>query len=214
MPTRRDVLKGTVAGVIAGALSTRAEGQEEAGPLVGTTAKFTKAGQEKLPPWAFSRELPTPPTIRPRMVAAYADLLGKPAFGPTDRVPIGDVFHGTACEWAETPAEWHDIGCTPTSPRMMSLPAAEVQALCGQAWEDKKAHFGRVLHHSQCGSDEEYEARNEAMPTDRREVANWGQYPVKCYKQTVVEGLKELRQDAAFPARLYTYGGHFPAPIF
>lgn len=214
MPTRREVLQGTMAGLAAVVLPAQA--QEATGPFDGATAKFDKANQEKLPPWAFTLPLAFSPTIRPRKVAEYKNILGHPVFGPSDPVAVGDVFHGTAREWAETPAAWEEIGCHPTPANMMHQADWIKQAI--EAWEDKQMHFGTVLDFRDCpvgmSHKRVYEEANSLPPEKGiRRVRNWGHFPVKCYKIPIVEQTKKLRPDAAAEARLYTYGGFLPGPM-
>jgi len=166
MISRRALLKTAAATVACGTASAQepAAAPDGAGPYDNPTAKFDNAAQDRLPPWAFSQPLKLPLVPRPVAVGSYADLTapGAKPFGDADGVPIGDVYHGVAREWAETPEHWRAFGCN------ADLKAAE-------AWEDKRENFGAVPSHDGKG-----------------QVKNWGGFPVKCYKIPIVESKAHL----------------------
>ncbi len=183
MLNRRDVLKSG-AGSIAAAASAAAAAPP--GPYDLPTATFDAKRTMEIPPWAFRTPLPVPPTPRPTAVGTYEQLTrqGAMPFGPTDPVPIGEVFHGVAREFGETPDHWLMYGMTP------GLTGAK-------SWADKQAHFGEFQAHDGSG----------------RWIRNWAGFPIKCYKVPIVECEKNLAHHP-LPARLYGYAGIVPGPMY
>ncbi|MFM7071303.1 MAG: multicopper oxidase family protein [Planctomycetota bacterium] len=195
MLNRRDVIKGTAGVLLAGAVHGQVPGQEagSTGPYREPSVRFDRKKLDKLPAFAFSRPLPRFRVMRPVAVGTYEELTGPGAqpFGPSDTVPIGEVFHGIAREWAETPRHWLAFG-----------PSGTVPAAPGAAsWQQKRELFGRV---PVFGDD------NKQVDT----IANWGQYPIKCYRVPIVETNVQLRPDTQNnrAARVYAYAGQIPGP--
>lgn len=176
MINRRDFVRGTAI-ALAPDLVIADEGT---GPYASPTIRFDKANQHKLPNSAFTVQLTIPPTIRPRAVKAYEEILDKPyIFGPDDPKPVGKVFHGVAKEWVITPEHWHVYGCDPSKTG-------------DEAWTDRKEHFGKIDSH------------DNSAP-----IANWGHFPVKCYKIPIVQTSIELI-DKKRKTKVYAYGGTVP----
>ncbi|MEW4566626.1 multicopper oxidase domain-containing protein [Tautonia sp. JC769] len=183
MINRRDVLRGTAASLLA---AGPVAAQKTGDPFGNATATFNKDDQHVLPPWAFSARLRLPPTPRPTSIGTFSDLNGKSqVFGPTDPVPIGEVFHGIAREWSENPDHWcHQLGCKPGE--------------TGQkAWDDRRDCFGTVDAHDGSGK-----------------IHNWGNFPIKCYKMPIREALIRLHPKAGDRALVYSYDGMVPGPTF
>ncbi|AGA24481.1 putative multicopper oxidase [Singulisphaera acidiphila DSM 18658] len=181
MLNRRDLMRSAATAVVAGTAS----GQEPAGPFDKPTAKFNKAAQDKLPKWAFRDPLKIPLVARPSAIGTYEELMkeGATPFGETDPIPIGEVYHGIAREWGETPEHWRSFGCNPSW-------------VGSQAWNDKCKNFGTVPSHRKGEPD----------------LGNWGGLPIKCYKIPIVEAEFQLGHVAPFPARMYTFAGMVPGP--
>lgn len=201
LASRRDVLKTAVTGAVSVAVAGGGGESTAADPFAGATAAFDKANQARLPPWAFTQALPVPRALRPRAMGQFADIDHKPVFLPDDPVPVGETFHGIAREWSETPAAWAAYGCDP--------------ALTGQAaWEDRRTCFRQIprlddiLAHYTAD-----EATGEIRYLGTGSMPNWNAFPIKCYRIPMVEALVPLRPDAAFPARVFTYGGTAPGPM-
>jgi FtsP/CotA-like multicopper oxidase with cupredoxin domain len=173
-------------GAAATAVAGVAMGQEGLGPYDRPTARFDKERQDQLPAWAFTQPLEIPLVPRPTAVGDFDELTepGARPFGPIDPVPIGESFHGVALEWGRTPEHWKAFGCDPGKSGM-------------DAWRDKRTHFGTIPSH------------REGEPG----VANWGGFPVKCFKMAIRACSKRLRPDTAFEARLYGYAGVVPGPL-
>ncbi len=164
MMQRRDALKGAAFGVLVSSVSA----QESTGPFSLPTAKFDKDKQFELPPTAFQINLLDHPLLvpRPTAIGTYQELmegeLKTKAFGPGDKTPIGECFHGVAREWVETPPHWKNYGCDPTKTG-------------SDSWEDKKTHFGQV---------DRYDGQGK--------IQNWGEFPIKCYKFPAIETYRTL----------------------
>jgi FtsP/CotA-like multicopper oxidase with cupredoxin domain len=184
---RRDLLKLTATSLVAGTVS----GEETVGPFSEPTARFSSARQHELPNWAFTDDLKIPLVPRPTAVGSFADIDGKPVFGPGDDVPIGKCFHGVAREWAETPKHWEEYGCDAT------LTGAE-------AWRDKQEHFGAVDSFDKV-------LNGDAQAPLRERVANWGGFPIKCYKIPITETLEQLGS-SRLKTRMYSFSGMVPGP--
>jgi FtsP/CotA-like multicopper oxidase with cupredoxin domain len=186
---RRDFLKGVAVTVTAATSEWEARSDAaEGGPFALPTAKFNPGAQHELPPWAFQTVLPPSPVPLPTKIGRFEEVDRQPVFGPLDTVPLSGAFHGIAREWSETPSHWKAYGCNPT--------------LTGKrAWDDKQAHFGRIRLYGLDGR----------QSKTRR---NWAAYQIKCYRLPIMEQQQKLREDVAFPARLYTYGGVVPGPTF
>lgn len=197
MLNRRDVIKGTAGALMAGAVN--GQGQSIAQDLDGTgpyrepTVRFDRKKLEQLPAFAFSRPLPRFRVMRPVAVGTYEELTGPGAqpFGNSDTVPIGEVFHGIAREWAETRRHWLAFG----------PPGTEAAPPGAASWQQKRELFGRV---PVLGDD------GEQIDT----IANWGHYPIKCYRVPIVETNVQLRPDTQNnrTARVYAYAGQIPGP--
>ena len=185
MLNRRDVLK---AGVGSLGLTGAAAAEDGTGPFDQPTAKFDVKKTTLVPNWAFRKLLPIPPVPRPTAVGTYEELTrdGAMPFGATDPVPIGCCFHGVAREWGETPEHWRAYGLDPV--------------LSGvDSWNDKKRCFGKFYSHEN--------------PADRsKDIANWGHFPIKCYKVPMLE-LEKCLANHDLPARLYGYAGIVPGPM-
>ncbi|NBV44572.1 MAG: copper oxidase [Planctomycetia bacterium] len=185
MLNRRDVLKAGAASVAGGGAGAGLAAQPP-GPFELPTAAFDVKKTTELPPWAFRTPLPIPPVPRPTAVGTYEQLTrqGAMPFGPTDPVPVGEVFHGVAAEFGATPDHWRMYGMDPR--------------LTGAgSWKDKQQHFGQFALHDD----------------PQKFVANWGGFPIKCYKVPIVEFEKSLAHHP-LPARLYGYAGITPGPMY
>lgn len=199
MPSRRDVLKTAATGAAACAVVAGPGETPAADPFAGATATFDKANQSRLPPWAFTQELVVPRTLRPRAIGSYTEVDRQPVFLPDDPVPLGEAYHGIAREWSENPAAWAAYGCDP--------------ALVGAAaWEQRRKCFRSIP-----ALDEVlqlFEQSPEKITWNGvGSMPNWNAFPIKCYRIPLVEALKTMRPDAAFPARVFTYGGTVPGPL-
>jgi len=128
---RRDALKTGVAALVAqAALAQDTAGQERAGPYDLPTVKFNAGLSTTVPPWAFRCRLPQPLVPRPTFIGRFEEVDRKPGtFGPQDQRPVGEVFHGVALEWGQTPEHWSAFGCNP-------------QKTGQESWKDKQQHFG------------------------------------------------------------------------
>ncbi|MEZ5941085.1 MAG: multicopper oxidase domain-containing protein [Planctomycetaceae bacterium] len=177
MLNRRDLFK---AGAVA---ALGASAAEAANPFEGPTATFDKKKLEELPDWAFSKELPLPPTPRPTKTGQFEEIHDQPhVFGPDDPVPVGDCFHGVAVEWGATPKHWEMYGCDPNETDPV------------KSWKDKQQAFGKIANFRGDG-----------------EVGNWGGFPVKCYRINIQPELVPLIPELP-DTRMYTYGGCVPGP--
>jgi FtsP/CotA-like multicopper oxidase with cupredoxin domain len=192
MLTRREAIIGTATVAVSAMVLSETTAADPPGPYDGATTKFDLKKLDQLPGFAFTRTLPIPPTLRPKKVGEFQDVDGQAVFGPEDTIPIGQVFHGTAREWGETPDVWKEFGCDP------SLKGAA-------AWADKQKHFGCI---------EQY----EVDPVSKKQrkikgyIKNWGGYPIKCYKLPIVEKYVSLLPGKP-AARMYTYGNAVPGPM-
>jgi FtsP/CotA-like multicopper oxidase with cupredoxin domain len=189
MLNRRDVMKGTATVLLAGAV----QGQEASGPYREPSVRFDRKNLEKLPAFAFSQPLRRFRVPRPVAVGTFEQLTKPDAkpFGPGDPVAIGDVYHGVAREWNETPRHWLAFGPPGTEP---AQPGAA-------SWQQKRELFGRVPV-----------LDKEGKVVDS--IANWGHYPIKCYRVPIVETNVQLRPDTQGnrPARVDAYAGQIPGP--
>jgi len=201
MPSRRDILKTGATTAAVGTLAAGATESPAADPFAGAPVTFDKANQARLPPWAFTIELPVPPTLRPRAMGQFDAIDRQPVFLPDDPVPVGETFHGIAREWSETPAAWAAYGCNPT--------------LTGQAaWDDRRICFRQIprldgiLEHFTVDPQTGFITYlgTGSMP-------NWNAFPIKCYRIPVVEALQSMRPDTPFPARVLAYDGRIPGPM-
>ncbi|MEY4176456.1 MAG: hypothetical protein RLY70_30 [Planctomycetota bacterium] len=194
MLNRRDVMKGAATVLLAGAVrDQKSSGQDESGPFREPSVRFDRKNLEQLPAFAFSRTLPRFRVLRPVAVGTYEELTkpGAQPFGPNDPVPIGESYHGVAREWAETPQHWLAFGPPGTKP---AAPGAA-------SWQQKRELFGRVPVK---------DAQGKVADT----IANWGHYPIKCYRVPIVETNVQLRPDTkdGRAARVYAYAGQIPGP--
>ncbi|MDG3004379.1 multicopper oxidase family protein [Paludisphaera mucosa] len=186
MLDRRTFLRATTA-VPGFALITRSEaGEEPTGPFSNPTRTFDPKDLDAIPNWAFSLPFHHIPTIRPCRIATFEALQAdKFIIHESDPVPIGEVFHGIASEWWNSPRIWKAFfGCDPAKVGLA-------------AWQDKQRCFGTFAHHK-----------------TGRPLKNWGEFPVKCYKVPIREAAVKLRPDGAAEARVYTYGDLLPGPLF
>jgi FtsP/CotA-like multicopper oxidase with cupredoxin domain len=199
MPSRRDLLKSAATGAATCALTAPTPEAAAADPFAGATATFDKANQARLPPWAFTQELVVPRTLRPRAMGDFAAVDRQPVFLPEDPVPLGEAYHGIAREWAENPTAWAAYGCDP--------------AITGAAaWEQRKECFRRIP--ALADIPELFTITPTSIAWSQRgSMPNWNAFPIKCYRIPIVETLKTMRPDAAFPARVFTYGGTMPGPL-
>ncbi len=186
MLDRREFLQAGVATGAIAVTATVANAEPIPGPFSNPTRKFDPKEAEQIPNWAFSLPFHHIPTIRPCKVATFEQLkAGGFLIHPSDPVQIGQVYHGIASEWCHTPQIWKKFfGCNP------SLHGAE-------AWKDKQDSFGTFAHHK-----------------TNQPIKNWGHFPIKCYKVPMREAFAKLRPDAGGEARVYTYGGMIPGPLF
>ena len=191
MFNRRDVLKAGAGSI---AVAGMAAAQEGTGPFDQPTAKFDVKKTTEIPAWAFRTRLPIPPVPRPTAVDSFENLTrpGAMPFGPTDTTPIGEVFHGVAREWGETPEHWRAFGLCPE--KYAELEGVRARQLA--SWKDKQENFGAFLAHDGSGT----------------YIRNWGGFPVKCYKVPMLEMQKSLAHHP-IPARLYGYAGITPGPM-
>ena len=209
--SRRDLLKAGVAAAAATEVLRAQDGTPTT--FSDPTVRFSAERSVELPPWAFQhRALPVPLVPRPTFVGSYEQLCGSgQAFGPGDYRPVGDVFHGIASEWGQTPQHWKAWGCDP------SLQGAA-------AWKDKQKHFGswpdRIDLKKLAKCFESPQSGGVALenPWDyaaagAQKICNWGQFPIKVYKVPIREVFRQLRPDAPFPARMYGYAGMVPGPM-
>jgi len=209
--SRRSLLKSAVA---AAAVSGTLQAQDGAPTTFSDpTVRFSAERSVELPSWAFQhRPLPVPLVPRPTFIGTYEELCGnRQAFGPGDDRPVGDVFHGIAGEWGQTPQHWQAWGCDPS--------------LQGSAsWQDKQRHFGSwpdridLQKLAQCFEPPQSGRPALADPWDyaaegAQKIRNWGQFPIKVYKVPIRELFRQLRPDAPFPARMYGYAGMVPGPM-
>lgn len=197
MLNRRDVMKGAAGVLLAGAVQSHtpapSQADESSGPYREPSVRFDRKKLEQLPAFAFSQRLPRFRVMRPVAVGTYEELTGPGAqpFGPSDPLPIGAVYHGVAREWVETPRHWLAFG----------PPGTEAAAPGAASWQQKRELFGRVPVLDNDG---------KAIDT----IANWGHYPIKCYRVPIVETTVQLRPDTHNnrAARVYAYAGQIPGP--
>ena len=130
--------------------------------------------------------------LLPGLVGSYEQLCGSgQAFGPGDYRPVGDVFHGIASEWGQTPQHWKAWGCDP------SLQGAA-------AWKDKQKHFGSwpdridLKKLAKCFESPQSGGAALENPWDyaaagAQKICNWGQFPIKVYKVPIREVFRQLQ---------------------
>ena len=201
LASRRDVLKSAFAGAATAALAAPVGDASAADPFADATVAFDKANQSRLPSWAFTQPLVVPRILRPRAIGQFPDIDGQPVFLPDDPVPVGRTFHGIAREWSETPAAWEAYGCNPT--------------LTGAAaWEDRQKCFRQIPRLDGIAAHFAIDPQQDSIKyLGTGSMPNWNAFPIKCYRIPLVEALLPLRPDAAFPARVFTYGGTAPGPM-
>lgn len=207
---RRQFLQVTATSVVTAAVSTAEAADPFAPALPGLTAKwFDKGRQHVLPVWAFTRPIQVSATPKPITTAPWEDLSGGDSHRarvlPYDKLgdvlPIGKVLHGTAAEW-----NGKLIGGNmkyDTATKQWSPAASAWAAMRERVTPDGGSPSWKIS-----------------------DVGNWGKFGsgpedpegkkslVRCYRIEMFEKHFPLRQDARFPALLYTYGGMVPGPTF
>ena len=185
MVNRREILKGAIAAPLVANAASAAQVEER--PVTFKPAEFDKQKQFDLPGWAFCEKLRVPLTARPTAVMSFKQWYESQTtnvFGPGDTVRPGDSFHGIASEFMSTPQHWAKYGCNPS---LHSDPVA--------SWEDKHRNFGSFY--------------SDLL---KRDICNWGGFPIKFFKIPIREAFEKLRVDAKRDARLYSYAGMVPGP--
>ena len=182
---RRDMLKAAVGTLVTCTVSA----QPPVGPFDLPSAVFDPKKVDQIPPWAFRTKLPIPLVPRPVSVGTYENLMatGAKPFGPTDPLPLGEVFHGIAREWGETPEHWKMFGLDPNKKGK-------------ESWQDKINNFGSFYSF-------------DDKKCSRKPIQNWAGFPIKCFKIPIIEHQKHLAHHP-IAARLYGYAGMAPGPRY
>lgn len=157
-------------------------------PEGGLTADwFDKGKQHFVPTWAFTNELFSPPTPRPKSEETWKMLASDAKSDPFgDGLEVGKVLHGIAAEW-------------------------NGDLIGGNGGKDSAWEAMRERLRPDVAADDfdSQELGNWAKFGDQAEGGL-----VRCYHIELKEALHKLREDAAHPALLYTYEGMTPGPTF